>query len=794
MASNDWGNDPIQSNFVPGVPYGTPPQLLNNLNRIESSGRAAVVNPASGATGSFQFMPSTVKMLQNQGINFDPKDPVQSRSAADYYIQQLVQQNGGDYRKALANYGGFVHKDPTAYVNGALQGVQIPSQNAPGASPAAPQAQANTQVANVQPTAPRAPMQAQTPSNLVRNAIGAPQQEAAMANNIAHPTALQQGAASGMTFGFNDRLNAAITSAISGIHNGVSTGNWSPEPGQDYQTVLNNTRVQAQQAQQQHPVAYGAGQFLGGAMTGAALTRPAVAAAGMIPGLGGEGIAATVGRNAVGGMGVGAVSGGATAASQKGATVGSVAKGTAIGGGLGLAGGALGGAVDSWTNIPYVQTTGKALDNLANTPTKASAQAQLDYYNNLFTHHPDTAEQLIPTSNASNFPFTFDAKGNTNGVVQDASQLTPEELAEVRATSSRLATSINAKANSQATYANGQSTSEPAFTGNPNPSAAPSAQPTTPTITKRYDDNLASFTAPDGNGNLVPDTRAAVTFKPVGNNGVSIGDVTRGRQPVGSSGLMISKALQEGNMPSPDYMQFENITNPMTLQQLANGAHPADTVLGNSLTKAANDMGGNAYGFQMSTGRNGAPIMKANIDYKPVQEGVAPDPKSVNPPSAQPAPISDADALNQLSDPRVVPALQPGVQNPMTWTQAGAGALGSGAKFALNELGRGAAGYGIGLAANAVSPYLGATPSPELPIELAGAGALTGLGSGYTKFIKPNLSAMANREDLAGVSNLANTAVLGGLTGAQSAGEGQGPQQNQTVQTPDWGNDPLQSD
>jgi len=796
MASNDWGNEPLQNNFVPGATYGTPPKILDNLNRIESSGRAGVVNPASGAIGGFQFLPSTVKMLQNQGVNFNPKDPVQSRSAADYYIQQLVAQNGGDYRKALAAYGGFVKADPTTYVNRALAGTNLGAQNTLQASPAAPQAQANVPVATAQPAAPTGPMRGpRTNSQRVSQIIGQPQQEAAMENNIQHPTALQQGVASGMTLGFNDRLNAAITSAISGIHNGVTTGNWTPEPGQDYQSVLAKNRMQEAQAAAQHPIAYHVGQFAGGAATGAALTRPAVAAAGMIPGLGGEGIAATIGRNAVGGMGVGALTGGASEASQPGSTAGSIAKNAAVSAGFGAATGGLGGAMESWMNVPYVQTAGKALGNLAQTPTKTAAQAQLDYYNNLFTHHPDVAEQVIPTGNASNFPFTFDSKGNTNGVIQDAGQLTPEELAELRATSTRLATSMNAKANPQTAYPSGESTAAPEFTGNPNANAAAPAQASKPTVTKRYDDNLATFTTTDANGNVVPDKRAAVTFKPTKDGGVSIPDVVRGSQPVGSSGNMIAQALQEGNIPSPDYLQFENITNPTTLQQLKDGAHPADTVLGNSLTKAANELGGNAYGFQVMTDNRGRPMMKANIDWKPVQDGVVPNPKSSIPPSEAPAPISDADAAKVLGDPNVVPALQPGVQNPMSWPQAGGSALSAAGKFAGSELLRGAAGYVTGLGANAVSSYLGGTPSPELPIELAGAGALTGLGGGYTQFIKPNIAAMLNREDLSGASRAATAGLMGSATGAQAAAQNpQMPQQNQTVQQSDWGNDPLQSD
>ncbi len=117
--------------------YGTPAKLLDNLMQVESSGNPAAVNPATGATGAYQFLPSTVSQLAKQGAVFDPNDAQQSRAGADYYVQQLVQQHGGDYRKALAAYGGFKDKDPTAYVNKVLDGVDLsapagqPTQSAP---------------------------------------------------------------------------------------------------------------------------------------------------------------------------------------------------------------------------------------------------------------------------------------------------------------------------------------------------------------------------------------------------------------------------------------------------------------------------------------------------------------------------------------------------------------------------------------------------------------------------------------------------------------------------------------
>lgn len=120
--------------------YGTPPQLLDNLKQIESSGNAKAINKDTGAAGAYQFLGSTVKMLKKQGIDFDPFDEAQSRAAADYYIQQLRGESGGDYFKALAKYGGFKNADPTNYVSRALKDVDLTPQptSAPALGSASP--------------------------------------------------------------------------------------------------------------------------------------------------------------------------------------------------------------------------------------------------------------------------------------------------------------------------------------------------------------------------------------------------------------------------------------------------------------------------------------------------------------------------------------------------------------------------------------------------------------------------------------------------------------------------------
>jgi hypothetical protein len=74
-------------------------------------------------------MPDTAASLNKQGVKFNPFDEKESRAAADYYIQQLVKQNGGDYYKALAAYGGYSDPSKAAgYVNKILNGVDLGKQ------------------------------------------------------------------------------------------------------------------------------------------------------------------------------------------------------------------------------------------------------------------------------------------------------------------------------------------------------------------------------------------------------------------------------------------------------------------------------------------------------------------------------------------------------------------------------------------------------------------------------------------------------------------------------------------
>jgi hypothetical protein len=107
-------------------------QILDNLKRVESGGDRFALNKESKAMGAYQFMPESVQTMHKQGIEFNPFNEKESRAAAKSYLEKLVKEKGS-VEKALAAYGGFITKDPTAYVNKVLQ---VPT------APTAPQTKA----------------------------------------------------------------------------------------------------------------------------------------------------------------------------------------------------------------------------------------------------------------------------------------------------------------------------------------------------------------------------------------------------------------------------------------------------------------------------------------------------------------------------------------------------------------------------------------------------------------------------------------------------------------------------
>lgn len=106
--------------------YGTPSAILDGLMKTESNGNPFAIGPDIGggkrAKGAFQFLDDTRAMLEPELGKFNPFDPVASRDAADFYLQKLLKENGGDWNKTLAAYGGFKTKDASSYIKKVMGG------------------------------------------------------------------------------------------------------------------------------------------------------------------------------------------------------------------------------------------------------------------------------------------------------------------------------------------------------------------------------------------------------------------------------------------------------------------------------------------------------------------------------------------------------------------------------------------------------------------------------------------------------------------------------------------------
>jgi len=112
-------------------------QLLDSLRNVESGGDTFAINKKTKAMGPYQFMPDTVQMMHKQGIKFNPFDENESREAARKLLTQMAQRHNGNIELALKDYGGFVTKDPTSYVQKVLGGTSSkPAAAAPAAAPA----------------------------------------------------------------------------------------------------------------------------------------------------------------------------------------------------------------------------------------------------------------------------------------------------------------------------------------------------------------------------------------------------------------------------------------------------------------------------------------------------------------------------------------------------------------------------------------------------------------------------------------------------------------------------------
>lgn len=173
---DDFSSSAIDPSSAPASPpaamasagkYGTPANILDGLRHVESSGNQYAINADTKAMGQYQFTPDTVAALHKQGVKFNPFEPTEARDAADQYLSHLAKQNGGDYSKALAQYGGFKTKDPSQYVAAVMKGGPAAATKAPGFKPqvddfsssaidSAPAAAPTAETAKAQPATPSA--------------------------------------------------------------------------------------------------------------------------------------------------------------------------------------------------------------------------------------------------------------------------------------------------------------------------------------------------------------------------------------------------------------------------------------------------------------------------------------------------------------------------------------------------------------------------------------------------------------------------------------------------------------
>jgi hypothetical protein len=92
--------------------WGLDPDFFARLIQAESGFNPVARNPTTGAYGFGQFMPGNMHMY-----GLDASNPDQNLDMSAHYLSDLLKKYGGDKRKALTDYGGFVTKDPNSYIN-----------------------------------------------------------------------------------------------------------------------------------------------------------------------------------------------------------------------------------------------------------------------------------------------------------------------------------------------------------------------------------------------------------------------------------------------------------------------------------------------------------------------------------------------------------------------------------------------------------------------------------------------------------------------------------------------------
>jgi len=113
-----------------GTSYGLPSGLLPSVLQNESGFNPQAYNPASGATGIAQFLPSTAANPGYGIAPFDPTNPYASMRGAAQYLSALNGQLGS-WTAALNQYSGGA---PYAQTLGAQYDAGGSAQATPGSA------------------------------------------------------------------------------------------------------------------------------------------------------------------------------------------------------------------------------------------------------------------------------------------------------------------------------------------------------------------------------------------------------------------------------------------------------------------------------------------------------------------------------------------------------------------------------------------------------------------------------------------------------------------------------------
>jgi hypothetical protein len=116
----------------------------------------------------------------------------------------------------------------------------------------------------------------------------------------------------------------------------------------------------------------------------------------------------------------------------------------------------------------------------------------------------------------------------------------------------------------------------------------------------------------DIEGRWAADPDARVYLRPRG-GGVDVDGVHRGRLPEGSAGLMIYRTIQTAGLAPPSSVRFTNVINRRTLDELAAGVTPSETLLGKTLRNMARALGAEVHDWRYELGEK--PWIEATLKY-----------------------------------------------------------------------------------------------------------------------------------------------------------------------------------